>query len=234
MKKIIRSTLRKFGYDIRPYDPLIEQIPGDYAQSPFLPHVGTGVIDKLCYYVDVFERTRELEGDIVECGVSIGHGALQFLLISQYIDKPRTYYGYDSFEGFPLPAEKDEVTPIKGEGFYANAPAAVLRTLRDGRLSDELIRDRVRLVKGWFDETVPKHEGPIAVLHLDCDLYESYKICLESLYPQVVSGGIIMFDEYNDKRWPGATKAIDEFFEDKPESPQPHEKCNWKYHVVKQ
>jgi hypothetical protein len=43
-----------------------------------------------------------------------------------------------------------------------------------------------------------------------------------------------MFDEYGDARWPGATKAIDEFFSDKPESVRPHAKCTWKFHVVKQ
>ena len=52
------------------------------------------------------------------------------------------------------------------------------------------------------------------MLHLDCDLYESYKISLTNLYDKVVAGGIIMFDEYDDQRWPGARRAIDEFFMD--------------------
>ena len=42
-----------------------------------------------------------------------------------------------------------------------------------------------------------------------------------------------MFDEYHDGRWPGATKAIDEFFVDKPENIVPHAKCHWKYYVEK-
>ena len=54
-----------------------------------------------------------------------------------------------------------------------------------------------------------------------------------TLYDKVVTGGIIMFDEYADPRWVGARKAIDEFFADKPESVLPHEKCTWKYYVQK-
>jgi len=35
----------------------------------------------------------------------------------------------------------------------------------------------------------------------------------------MVEGGVIVFDDYHAKKWPGATKAIDEFFLDKPEQP---------------
>ena len=30
-------------------------------------------------------------------------------------------------------------------------------------------------------------------------------------------GGCIVFDDYDKKPWPGATKAVDKFFLDKPE-----------------
>ena len=105
--------------------------------------------------------------------------------------------------------------------------------LRDGRIPEIVIHDRVRLIKGFFDKTLPQYEGRIALLHLDGDLYESYKVSLETLYEKVAPGGIIMFDEYLDQRWPGATKAIDEFFSGKPEKVVPHDKCTWKYHVTK-
>jgi len=39
---------------------------------------------------------------------------------------------------------------------------------------------------------------------------------LEELYPKVVPGGIILFDEYDKDadlvKWPGAKRAVDEFF----------------------
>ena len=199
-----------------------------------MPRVYGGALDRYLYFNDMVERVRDVNGDIVECGVSIGHGALLFTLFSDYIGRPRTYYGFDSFEGFPDPVEQDETTPIKGKGFWASPPDTVLRVLRDGRLKEAVIRDRIRLVKGWFDKTLPLYEGRIALLHLDCDLYESYKLALETLYPRVEAGGVIMFDEYGDERWPGASKAIDEFFRDRPEKVQPHAKCTWKFHVIKQ
>jgi len=232
-KPFIKKFFCVLGYKIEKLDPLEESIPADYNHSPFLPRIYRGALHRYLYFKDIISMVQNVEGDIVECGVSIGHGALLFTLLSDYINKPRIYYGFDSFEGFPDPVEKDETTPIKGKGFWANPPETVLKVLRDGRVGEKVIQGRIRLIKGWFDKTLSTYEGKIALLHLDCDLYESYKLCLESLYEKVQPGGVIMFDEYGDDRWPGATKAIDDFFCDKPEVIQPHQKCTWKYYVVK-
>ena len=221
------------GLKVERRDPLEESIPADYNHSPFLPRVYRGSLDRYLYFLNQIEKVREVEGDIVECGVSIGHGALLFLLLSEYVGVERTYVGFDSFEGFPDPEAKDEKTPIRGKGFWANPPETVLRVLRDGRVPEKTIRDRVKLVKGLFDKTLPLYNGRIALLHLDGDLYESYKIPLRELYEKVAPGGVIMFDEYADDRWPGARKAVDEFFADKPEKVVPHMKCTWKYYVQK-
>lgn len=232
-KSGIQRAVRTLGYKINKIDPLEESIPADYNHSPFLPRIYRGSLHRYLYFKDMVEKVASVEGDIVECGVSMGHGALLFTLLSDYIGKPRNYYGFDSFEGFPAPVEMDETTPIKGRGFWSSPPEAVLKVLRDGRLGEDVIRERIHLVKGWFNETLHKYQGNIALLHLDCDLYESYKLALETFYDQVQPGGIIMFDEYADPRWPGARKAIDEFFADKPEKISPDAKCDWKYYVEK-
>ena len=231
---LIKRSFRYAGLKIERLDPLEETIPADYNHSPFLPRVYRGSLDRYLYFLDQLKIIRDIEGDIVECGVSIGHGALLFLLLSEYLGIERTYYGFDSFAGFPDPVEKDEITPITGKGFWANPPETVLKVFRDGRISEEKIRQRVRLAKGMFDETLPEYQGKIALLHLDCDLYQSYKSALTHLYNKVVKGGVIMFDEYADARWPGARKAIDEFFADKREKPVSHPKCSWKYYVEKE
>jgi len=55
------------------------------------------------------------------------------------------------------------------------------------------------------------------LVHLDCDLYESYRTCLEFFYPRLSMGAVVLFDEYNDPTWPGCNKAVDEFLADKKE-----------------
>jgi len=233
LKHFVKELAHRAGYNIERRDPLVESIPADYHHSPFLPKVYRGSLDRIMYFRDQVERVANVPGDIVECGVSIGHGALLFLLLSEYVGVERVYYGFDSFDGFPDPVEMDEKTPITGRGFWANPPETVMKVLRDGRIPEPWIKERVRLTKGWFRDTLPKYDGRIALLHLDCDLYESYKFCLETLYDKVAPGGVIMFDEYADDRWPGAIKAIDEFFAHKPERVRAHPKCTWKYFVQK-
>jgi O-methyltransferase len=70
----------------------------------------------------------------------------------------------------------------------------------------------VHIRKGWFKDTLPiaKHEvGPISILRLDGDWYDSVLVGLECLYDLVVPGGYILIDDYGF--WEGAQKATDEF-----------------------
>ena len=76
---------------------------------------------------------------------------------------------------------------------------------------------RAELVRGDCRLTVPKYvtENPglrISLLHLDLDLYEPTLVALKYLYPLVVPGGVVIFDEYGMVGFPGETKAIDEYF----------------------
>ena len=108
IKQLIKRGFSSLGLKIERRDPLEESIPADYNHSPFLPRIYRGSLDRCLYFLNQLEKIRGVEGDIVECGVSIGHGALLFLLLSQYLGVERTYYGFDSFEGFPDPVAQDD------------------------------------------------------------------------------------------------------------------------------
>jgi hypothetical protein len=74
------------------------------------------------------------------------------------------------------------------------------------------------LVQGNILQTVPDYvtahpELKIALLHIDTDVYEPASVILNNLYDRVVSGGLIVFDDYATV--PGETQAVDEFFADK-------------------
>lgn len=66
------------------------------------------------------------------------------------------------------------------------------------------------LIKGWFQNTVPKWMGEIAVLRLDGDLYDSTAVCLKYLYPRLVDGGILIVDDWNLE---GCRMAFEDHFE---------------------
>ena len=90
------------------------------------------------------------------------------------------------------------------------------------------------LVKGFFNRSLSHYPPrPIALLHIDSDLYESYRDPLTHLYRWVAPGGIVAFDEYEqEEKWPGARRAIDEFFGDRARDFR-HDASSGKYYYVK-
>lgn len=158
------------------------------------------------------------KGAFVECGVARGGCALVLAEIAKFDN--RVTWLFDSFEGLPEQSEKDGIQkPIRHKDRKSNdlAQGYCLGTYDEVKhmLFDKykLDKDKVLMVKGWFENTLPnwKHDiGDIAVLRLDGDWYESTKCCLENLYPNVVKGGYIIID---DLQLVGCKKAVDEYIE---------------------
>ena len=48
-------------------------------------------------------------------------------------------------------------------------------------------------------------------MHIDVDLYEPTRGCLEYFYPRLVEGGVMICDDYGAPLYPGAHKAWDEY-----------------------
>ncbi|MFD0856966.1 TylF/MycF/NovP-related O-methyltransferase, partial [Actinomadura adrarensis] len=89
---------------------------------------------------------------------------------------------------------------------------ASLEDVRQGFEQVPYPADRVHFVRGPVEETVPGHAPEqIALLRLDTDWYESTRHELDHLYPRLVSGGVLILDDYG--YWKGARKATDEFLE---------------------
>jgi predicted O-methyltransferase YrrM len=147
------------------------------------------------------------EGAIVECGVWRGGSSAMMLLA----DPSREAWLFDSWEGLPEPGPRDVAPGGKRREKGANyAEQGTVERLLFKELGRS--RDRVHLVRGWFEETLPATRaqiGPIALLHLDGDWYESTKVALEHLYDLVLPGGHVVADDYF--HWRGCKEAIDEF-----------------------
>jgi O-methyltransferase len=56
-------------------------------------------------------------------------------------------------------------------------------------------------------------------VHINCDFYQPTIDCCEFFYPRLVSGGVIVFDDYGFPSCRGEKDAADEFFADKPDRP---------------
>ncbi len=136
-------------------------------------------------------------GIVVEVGVWKG-GSLKWL--SQH-HPDRMFYGFDTFQGMPSPAEVDNFH--KRGDFSDTSLEDVQRSLSDV--------NNVILAKGLFPESDITSDQPIALVHCDVDLYESTIKTMRHLWPRVVSGGRIYCDDAFAPTCEGATLAVCEF-----------------------
>jgi len=195
----------------------------------FQIYVRRTFLKKFLAHYELFRLTIDLPGDIVELGVFRGASLMSwanFMEIRNMGDRHKKVVGFDNFQGFTSLDAKDgalsgDVQKTIG-GFDSGSFEPALREAISIFDSDRFIpyKPRVHLVKGNVEETVPKYvsENPgmrISLLHFDVDLYRPTMVALEHLWPLVVSGGILAFDEYGIPPWEGESRAVDEFFSER-------------------
>ncbi|MEK7510275.1 MAG: TylF/MycF/NovP-related O-methyltransferase [Patescibacteria group bacterium] len=168
------------------------------------------------------EQSR-LPGAFVECGVWKGGVAGVMAYVASRAKSRRKIWLFDSFEGLPEPTLQDG--GVAGE-YAARRVSGELRTIGQcvGPREDverlfsflRIPKEYVMIEKGWFQDTLPLAKtsiGPIAILRIDADWYESTKCVLEHLYDNVIGGGFVIVDDYG--HWEGCRKAVDEFFHER-------------------
>ena len=191
------------------------------------PTVGYIPAIRFLYFHRLMNLIRGLDGDVVECGVGWGESLLHMATVASVEQPQRRIWGLDSFAGWPAPTAED-MSPrntVAGDNYSEERLGiSPLKMLKDTfgwfGIPKNWTATHITLVQGWFDKCLGLYTGDkIALLHLDCDLHDSYKFCLEAFYPKVVIGGIVAVDEYagtfEQHYFPGARLAIDEYLSDR-------------------
>jgi hypothetical protein len=174
---------------------------------------------------------NNIEGDIVECGVF--KGEFQNIWIKELMkhNQVRDLYLYDTFTGMVEPTEHDYT--CKDAKLYSMNKGQVYslwkKNIINKKTNDwcyaplEFVKNRLNstgypqnklhYIVGDVMETLNNKLNipeKISILRLDTDWYESSKYELEQMYDNVVTGGVIIFDDYY--HWQGQRKATDDFF----------------------
>jgi hypothetical protein len=180
-------------------------------------------------HFELFKKIHLLPGDIVELGVYKGETLLNFAKFLEILnpgDRTKRVIGFDHWQGLQNFTDKDGKT-FEDCGNVEGGwdPSSFKDTLIDlASLFDEDSfvpqKSRISLVDGDITKTVFDYvkENPglrINLLHFDCDMYEPTLAGLKALYPHVVTGGIVLFDEFGIDKWAGESAAVDEYFEGK-------------------
>lgn len=237
MKELIINMFRSVGLSIGKFEEKRYNERKVYFRNKgiFDKYKDYTMIPELVYMdnLTVAELASEVKGDIVECGVWRGG---MIAGISDVLGKNRKYWLFDSFEGLPpADAGKDGETAIHWQAnkdskyYYDNCAAEIGFAKKAMNLSGPA---NAEFVKGWFSETVDKSEvKDIAVLRLDGDWYESTMTCLKALYPKVVTGGIIILDDYYF--WEGCSRALHDYFSQNSLTDKIHESPQGVAYIIK-
>ena len=174
---------------------------------------------KFITHLDLFRRVSNLRGGIVECGVFKGNSLMRWIKFRDLLENSfsRKIFAFDTFGEFPNASIKADEE--KRNAFIKEAGSqSVKKKDFESYLKYLNLTENVFLIEGDINDTVPEFikknkEVRISLLHIDVDLYEPTKICIEHFFPKVVKGGIIILDDYG--AFPGANKAVEEFIKDK-------------------
>lgn len=150
-----------------------------------------------------------LEGEFVECGVYRGGTAA---LLAELLSRSRSnrhLHLFDTFAGMPDVTEVD----LHRRGDFAGTDLqAVKRRVGHSRM----VTYHAGLIPDTFGEI---QDIRVAFAHVDVDIFQSVMDCCTFLYSRLVPGAVIVFDDYGFASCPGARRAVDQFFRDKPEKP---------------
>jgi len=191
--------------------------PLEYAKS-----IAYSTVETLQFTYDVSLRMSKEQGVYVECGVAAGAQ----IIAMAYAAPNKTIYAFDSFQGIPLPSNRDDQMPgLKflsqreiinlpdpGSQLLESSGATVvsLDDFKDHCVKSGVGTRNIKPVCGWFEETVPNFQREkIAILRLDGDLYNSTTVCLKYLFDRVIEGGYVIIDDWSLN---GCRSACDDYF----------------------
>lgn len=199
--------------------PLIEQLARrDVRSSTF--------VDALEYIN--YER---IPGDIVECGV-FGGISLALLARAARFDAKgmtRRIVGVDSFDGLPASEsaharwregdcrEMHSPHPLLPVGAPVSRQATLELFEKCGLAAPDLYEGRFDVI---LPRVVPAQLREIALLHVDCDLYESTRDMFDAVAPALQDGTLVLFDDwfhYKGHPRKGEARAFHEFLDAHPD-----------------
>ena len=192
MKKALLRQFDRVARRVGRQSPTLNKARGDSFNVLEIAYL-RAAYDSAVLYEEQFPTTSPFATDLDLISAAASRANLGGLFLEFGVASGRTIrhlaglvpkvqlYGFDSFQGLP----EDWRTDFGKGAFSGSLPP---------------VPANVSLVQGWFNESLPEflktHEGNVSYLHVDCDLYSSTKCVFDLLSERIVSGTIIVFDEY--------------------------------------
>lgn len=178
------------------FNRLLAEIDGNTVVSP----------DRCFMLWQLAKYAASKEGAIAEVGVYKGGTAK---IIAKACPNKKVHL-FDTFSGMP---KEDVGVDLHKQGDFSDTSFQLVEQFLNNC-------DNVEFHPGFFPSTADNlKDKKFCFVHIDVDIYESAKSCLDFFYDKLVTGGIMVFDDYYWRGCPGINKAVEEFLNDKQERP---------------
>jgi O-methyltransferase len=226
IKSLVLKTVRAAGYSIQRADiDSAHYLKLDDRYRETIAAVEPFTMTSCERIAALADATRhvvraKIPGAMVECGVWRGGSMMVVARTLLEEGETRDLYLFDTYAGMTAPTGLDvDHSGIPAQVQFDQTKAdegsewcfASLEDVRHNLLSTGYPEEKVHFVKGDVLDTLP-HDGlgPIAILRLDTDWYESTLHELRNLYPKVSPQGFLIIDDFG--YWQGCRKAVEEYF----------------------
>lgn len=173
---------------------------------------------KLGFLLSIIEKTKNLDGDIIELG-TYKDGTT--VLFAKYLSKNninKKIYACDTFSGFPYADRFSAENVLQSSGNVAKKEDLFKDTSLEyvkTKFEKFGVSTKIIILQGLFEDTLSTLNHRFSLAMVDSDLYDSSKVAIEQIFPKMTKGGIMVFDDYdeenrNSPKW-GQTKAVDDF-----------------------
>ena len=191
------------------------------VMATFPRYVRTMDLTRFLVTYEVFRKITSVQGSIVELGVLHGFNIFSFAHLSEIFEHRnyvRRIYGFDTFDGYPTdfnPADRIE-PGASTSGWAATSLSEMTDSVAvfdTGRVFKQF--EKITLIQGDARDTIPQFvdDNPnliVSLLVCNLDLYEATKVAIESFYPRMPRGSVILFGSTNTEWLPGETVALQE------------------------
>lgn len=164
--------------------------------------------------VCLLRKALPLQGLVAECGCFRGLSSYLLCRSLKLADADfdgRGYRIFDSFQGLSELQPEDAISDSDPEAdrLRLNSQPGRFAASLDIVKASLSAFPNIEFFPGWIPKAFPDEcNTRYRFVHVDVDVYQPTRDCLDYFYPRLVPGGMIVSDDYN---WPGARKAINDF-----------------------
>ncbi|MGB0671583.1 MAG: TylF/MycF/NovP-related O-methyltransferase [Rhodospirillales bacterium] len=179
-------------------------------------YAGTANLARFLTNADLVRQTLDVPGHVAEFGSWRGANLMLMAKVLKIFDPwgCKEVFCFDSFEGLETFTVEDGTAAGQAGTYKGHL----------GQLTELLLLydldDSVSIQKGLIQDSLPaffkdRPSTVFSLIYCDTDLFEPTELILESLHDRLSLGGLFVFDQWNDSRWPGETEAAQRFIAQK-------------------